>query len=78
MNDTYLIQIEDGNKLITRGLWNSNTKIWEIKPEYNDISVLNTERQIYALQKEEKGLYTLYDNKNKKSIGSTAYKSINS
>ncbi|MCL1674917.1 hypothetical protein [Elizabethkingia meningoseptica] len=76
MNDTYLIWVEDKKQLRTAGLWNSNTKIWEIKPEYNNITVLDTERQIYALQKEENGLYTLYDNKNKKSIGSKAYTSI--
>ena len=60
------------------GLWNSRTKSWEIKPEYHSISVLDTEQQIYALQKEKDGLYTLYDNENKKSIGLISYKSVNS
>jgi hypothetical protein len=60
------------------GLWNSNTKTWEIKPDYHDISVLDTEKQIYTLQKEKDGLYILYGNKNKKRIGSNAYQSINS
>lgn len=78
MNDVYLIRIEDEKQLRTIGLWNSKTKTWEIKPEYHDISVLDTEKQVYALQKEENGLYTLYDHKNKKSIGSKAYQSINS
>ncbi|WP_407534419.1 hypothetical protein [Elizabethkingia miricola] len=78
MDDLYLIRIEDGKQQKNMGLWNSRTKSWEIKPECHSISVLDTEHQIYALQKEKNGLYTLYDNKNKKSIGSKAYKSISS
>ncbi|BAP31544.1 uncharacterized protein CHSO_2507 [Chryseobacterium sp. StRB126] len=78
MNDVYLIQIENEQQLRTMGLWNSHEKAWEIKPEYHNISVLDTEEQIYALQKEQEGLYTLYDNKSKKNIGSKAYNSINS
>lgn len=78
MNDQYLIQIENEKKVRTTGLWNSHEKNWEIKPEYYGISVLDTEKQIYALQKEQDGLYNLFDNKSKKSIGSQAYQSINS
>ncbi len=78
MNDSYLIRIEDEKQQRTMGLWNRREKHWEIKPDYYDISVLDTERQIYALQKEQDGLYILFDNKNKKNIGSKAYKSINS
>ncbi|MGJ1385848.1 hypothetical protein ACR782_06570 [Sphingobacterium spiritivorum] len=78
MNDLYLIRIEDEKEVRTMGLWNSKTKAWEINPEYNDISVLDTEKEIYALQKEKDGLYTLYDLKNNKNIGSKVYKSINS
>lgn len=78
MNDQYLIRIEDGKQVRTMGLWNSREKIWVIKPEYYTISVLDAEKQIYALQKEQDGLYTLYDHKNKKNRGSKAYQSINS
>lgn len=78
MNDLYLIPIEDENKLRTMGLWNRREHAWAIKPEYHTISVLDTEKQIYALQKEQDGLYLLYDNKNKQNIGSQAYQSINS
>ncbi|MGJ1267605.1 hypothetical protein ACR78G_10450 [Sphingobacterium spiritivorum] len=76
MNDLYLIRIEDEKQQRNMGLWNSRTKSWDINPEYKDISVLNPEKQIYALQKEENGLYTLYDHKNKSRIGSMAYTSI--
>jgi hypothetical protein len=78
MNDQYLIRIEDAKQVRTMGLWNSREKIWVIKPEYYTISVLDAEKQIYALQKEQDGLYTLYDHKNKKNKGSKAYQSINS
>jgi len=78
MNDLYLIRIEDEKQLRTMGLWNSQTKAWEIQPEYHNISVLDTEKQIYGLQKTENDVYTLYDNKDKKSIGSKGYSSINS
>ena len=78
MNDAYLIRIEDEKQLRTMGLWDSKTKTWEIKPEYHDISVLDAEKKIYALQKERDGLYVIYDDQNKKSVGSKAYQSINS
>ncbi|WES98800.1 hypothetical protein P2W68_04120 [Chryseobacterium arthrosphaerae] len=78
MQDNYLIRIEDEKQLRTMGLWNSSKKIWEIKPDYHHISVLDTEKQIYALQTEQDGLYMLFDNKIKKNIGSKAYQSINS
>ncbi len=78
MNDLYLMRIEDEKQLRTMGLWNSRENIWEIQPEYHNISVLDTEKEIYALQKEEDGLYILFDNKHKKNIGSKAYQSINS
>ncbi|MFZ4928526.1 hypothetical protein [Chryseobacterium sp. Mn2064] len=78
MNDSYLIRIENEKQQRTIGVWNRNTKKWEIQPEYHDISVLDPEKQIYALQKEEEGLYLLYDHKNRKNIGSKGYKSISS
>lgn len=78
MQDNYLIRIEDEKQLRTMGLWNSSKKIWEIKPDYHHISVLDTEKQIYALQKEQDGPYMLFDNKTHKNIGSKAYQSINS
>ncbi|WP_106915887.1 hypothetical protein [Chryseobacterium aurantiacum] len=78
MNDLYLIRIEDEKRVRTIGLWNSDKNSWEIKPEYHNISVLDVKEEIYALQKEENGLYTLYDNKTQKKLGSKAYKSINS
>ncbi len=66
MKDNYLIRIEDEKQLRTMGLWNSREKIWEIKPDYHHISVLDAEKQIYALQKEQDGSYILFDNKTKK------------
>lgn len=78
MNDLYLIPIEDEKQVRSKGLWNRRTKTWEIKPEYYNISVLDAEKQIYALQKEKDGLYILFDHKNQKNIGSKEYHSITS
>lgn len=76
--DVYLIRIEGENKKRMTGLWNRKEQKWEIKPEYQEIVVLDAERQRYALQKEEEGLYRLYDNSIQKNIGSKAYQAINS
>ncbi|WP_413512479.1 hypothetical protein [Myroides odoratus] len=78
MQDVYFIRIEDENQKTKMGLWNSKTKRWEIKPEYYAISVLDAEKQLYALQKEEEGLYQLYDNASQKNIGLHVYQAINS
>lgn len=78
MQDVYFIRIEDENQKTKMGLWNSKTKRWEIKPEYYAISVLDAEKQRYALQKEEEGLYKLYDNASQKNIGLHVYQTINS
>lgn len=78
MNDQYLVRIENEKQLRTMGLWNSLEKVWEIHPEYYNISVLDTEKQIYGLQKEQDGLYILFDCKRKQNIGSKAYQNINS
>ncbi|MFD2556283.1 hypothetical protein [Sphingobacterium tabacisoli] len=78
MEDLYIIPIEDQQEVRTKGLWNSRTQSWEIKPEYQDISVLDIDRGIHALQKDKEGPYRLYDNKAKQYIGSQEYHSINS
>ena len=78
MEDVYLIPIENQQEIRTKGLWNSKTKNWDIKPEYHDVTVLDAEKGIYALQRTEKGLFTLYNNKAKQPISSKGYNSINS
>lgn len=78
MNDRFLIPIENKEQQRTMGLWNSKNHTWEIAPAYHKILLLDSEKDIYALQKENDGLYTLYDNKHKRDIGSTGYQSINS
>lgn len=76
--DLYLIPIENQKQIRSKGLWNNQTKSWEIKPEFHDIFVLDTEKQIYTLQQEEDGSLILYDNKAKKMISSKTYQSIRS
>ncbi|ERJ60024.1 hypothetical protein [Sphingobacterium paucimobilis] len=78
MEDLYIIPIEDQQEVRTKGLWNSRTQSWQIKPEYQDISVLDIDNGIYALQKDKEGTYRLYDNKAKQYIGSQGYHAINS
>lgn len=78
MHNLYIIPIENKKEIRTKGLWNSHTKAWEIKPEYYNISVLDIEQGIYALQKEENGLFMLYDNKSKKMVSSKKYLAVNS
>ncbi|MBL1409230.1 hypothetical protein [Sphingobacterium faecale] len=78
MEDLYIIPIEDQQEVRTKGVWNSRTQSWEIKPEYQDISVLDVDKGIYALQKDKEGTYILYDNKAKQQIGSKAYDAIHS
>ena len=78
MEDLYIIPIEDQQEVRTKGLWNSRTQSWEIKPEYQDISVLDIDKGIYALQKDKEGVYKLYDNTTKQHIGTKAYHAINS
>ena len=78
MGDLYIIPVEDQKEIRTKGLWNSRSKIWEIKPEYQDITVLDASEGIYALQKDKDGLYMLYNNKAKQLIGLKGYNSIHS
>lgn len=78
MEDLYLIPIEDRQGIRTKGLWNGRTLAWEIAPEYQDVSVLDVDKGIYALQKEKEGGYRLYDNRTKQYIGSKAYEAIHS
>lgn len=78
MEDLYIIPIEDQQEVRAKGLWNGRTQSWEIKPEYQDISALDIDKGIYALQKDKEGTYTLYDNTTKQYIGSHGYQAINS
>lgn len=78
MDGWYLIRIENEKQQRSIGLWNSNQMIWELPPVYRDISVLDAEKQIYALQNTAENTYILYDHKDKKRIGFQAYSSINS
>ncbi|MBP3942639.1 hypothetical protein J5U18_03520 [Sphingobacteriaceae bacterium WQ 2009] len=74
----FLVEVIDSEKKSKRGLWNSNTKSWEIEPQYQSIHVLDSKKGIFALQKVEKGTYQLYNNKMKQQIGTSAYQWISS
>lgn len=74
----FLVEVIDSEKKSKRGLWNSNTKSWEIEPQYQSIHVLDSKKGIFTLQKVEKGTYQLYNNKMKQQIGTSAYQWISS
>ncbi|WP_326983240.1 hypothetical protein VUJ46_01445 [Chryseobacterium sp. MYb264] len=78
MEDLYIIAVENRKQERNMGLWNSRTQSWDIPPEYHHINVLDTEKQIYALQKNDDGLYRLYHLKDRKMIGEKGYDSVNS
>ncbi len=74
----YLINIKKGEQDPTMGFWNAGAKTWDLPPNFRHIEILDGKQQIFALQKQEDGPYTLYDNKTKKQIGSKSYDTISS
>ncbi|MDR2274266.1 MAG: hypothetical protein LBF27_25380 [Sphingobacterium sp.] len=75
--DLYLIDIKKGEQDPTKGLWNAGTKTWDLSPEFKYIEILDGKQQIFALQQEKDGPYTLYNNKTKQQIGTKSYHTIN-
>ena len=74
----YIIQIVKDDRKLKEGVWNADSKSWILAPKNYTIEILNTEHQIYALQKEKEGKYILFNNKTKQKIGSKSYDSIDS
>lgn len=74
----YIIQIVKDDRKLKEGVWNADSKSWILAPENYTVEILNTEHQIYALQKEKEGKYILFNNKTKQHIGSKSYDSIDS
>jgi hypothetical protein len=72
----YIINAQYKDKELRKGLWNAKSKTWELQPEYFDINVLEVKNKVFALQKEEKGQYTLFNNKTKQQIGTKTYDNI--
>lgn len=54
------------------GLWNTQTKQWELQPIYRDFYWLDVERGLLALAKEDRQ-YVIYNYKTKKTITETIF-----
>lgn len=74
----YIIQTVKDDKKLKEGIWDADAKSWILLPENYTVKILESDRQIYALQKEKEGKYILYNNKNKLQIGTKSYDSISS
>ncbi|ULT27657.1 hypothetical protein KUH03_13675 [Sphingobacterium sp. E70] len=59
------------------GLWNAETKTWDLPPNFQYIDILDGKQQIFALQTQKDGPFTLFNNKTKKQIGTKSYDTIN-
>lgn len=70
-----LLQVGDNQERY--GLWNRTAQKWEISPEYTVITVLDSERGLYATQKEKDGAYSIYNNAIKQQVGQKTYAGIN-
>ncbi|MCA5005216.1 hypothetical protein [Sphingobacterium bovistauri] len=72
----YITQTTKDDKKLKEGIWNADSKSWILSPENYTVEILDSERQIYALQKEKEGKFILYNNKTKQQIGTKSYDSI--
>lgn len=77
-DELYLVNIEGKEGDSEYGVWDKKAQLWSIEPEYISILALDIAKGIYALQKEEKENYTLYDSKKQEKIGVKAYQYIRS
>lgn len=71
-NNLFNVKMKNGKE----GIWNCESRIWILQPEYYSILILDLEQEIYAIQKEKEGKFILYNNKTKQQIGSKSYDSI--
>ena len=77
-DELYLVNIEGKGGDSKYGVWDRKAQLWSIEPEYTSILALDISIGIYALQKEEKENYTLYDSKKQEKLGVKAYQYIDS
>ncbi|WP_158656058.1 hypothetical protein [Sphingobacterium sp. HMA12] len=72
----YLVNVKKGEQEPTIGLWNAFAKTWDLPPNFQHIAILDGKQQIFALQTQKDGPYTLYNNKTKQQIGTKSYHTI--
>lgn len=69
----YIVKTQLENEPVKEGLWNAQSKLWEMQPNYYSVSILDDKKQIFAIQKELEGKYYLYNNKTKSEIVTPGY-----
>ena len=72
----YIIKTKTQNEGTKEGIWNSDTKKWELEPTYYSVQLLDLDNQIFSLQKEKDDKFILYSNITKHPIGTKSYDSI--
>ncbi|WP_353164341.1 hypothetical protein [Empedobacter brevis] len=72
----YIIKTKSNNGGTKEGIWNSDTKKWELEPTYYSVQLLDLDNQIFSLQKEKDDKCILYSNITKHPIGTKSYDSI--
>ncbi len=76
-NDLFVIRLKRITDNQERyGLWSRTAQKWEITPEYTALSLLDSERGLYALQRDKDGVYSIYNNTTKQQVGQKTYVSI--
>lgn len=72
----YIVKTQRENEEPKEGLWNAESQEWDIQPDYHSLKVLDGARQIFAIQKEHNGNYSLFNNSTKSTYGVNTYKNI--
>ncbi|SFS34194.1 hypothetical protein [Sphingobacterium wenxiniae] len=76
--DLYIAEIKKGEEKAMWGIWNTKEGSWNLSPDYSNISVLNGEKQIFAVRDSIDECFYLYDNMRKQRIGERGYEHISS
>lgn len=75
LNHVFKITIKDKAGVERVGLWNTQTKNWDLAPIYQDLYWLDVDLGLLAVAQEEYR-YQLYDYETKQTLTSSIYKSI--
>lgn len=75
LNHVFKVTIKDNACVERVGLWNTQTKKWDLTPIYQDLYWLDVDLGLLAVAQEEYR-YQLYDYETKQALTSSIYKSI--
>ncbi|MHC5310511.1 hypothetical protein ACYSNM_10690 [Myroides sp. LJL116] len=74
----YIVSKKENDQEYLRGIWNTKTKTWEVLPSYWEIEILDSENEIFGLQKGKEDPFFLYDNSSKYMEQNTGYSRMQS